>query len=113
MYCKITYIMRLGFDFPEIIGYEWDKGNLEHIKKHNVLYTECEEVFLNKPLVVLFDEGHSGYEKRYKIFGITAGGRTISLAVTVRKNKIRVITARDQSKKERMAYEEVTSYEKT
>lgn len=103
----------MNLDTDNIIGFEWNQGNLDHIKKHKVLYTECEEVFLNKPLIVLFDEEHSEKEKRYKIFGITAKGRQLSLAITVRQNKIRIITARDQSKKERVALKEEIKYEKT
>ena len=101
------------FNTAVIVGFEWNKGNLEHIRKHKVLYTECEEVFLNKPLVILFDEEHSGEENRYKIFGISAKNRQLSLAITIRNNQIRIITARDQSKKERIAFKEATKYEKT
>lgn len=90
-----------GFDFTKLEGFEWDEGNLGHIEKHNVSYNECEEVFLSKPLIVLFDEKHSIQENRYKIFGITKTGRRLALAITIRNNRIRVVTARDQNKKEK------------
>ncbi len=93
------------FDFSKVEGFDWDKGNLEHIKKHNVDYKECERVFFNLPIMILSDEKHSKMEERFKIIGVTIGERRLSLAITVRKNKIRVITARDQSKKERKVFE--------
>ena len=44
--------MNLGFDLSKLEGFDWNKGNLEHIKNHNVSYRECEEAFLGKPLIV-------------------------------------------------------------
>lgn len=94
----------MGFDLSKVEGFEWDKGNLFHIKEHHVDYKECEQVFFNLPIIILSDEKHFKIEKRFEIIGITLGERRLSLAITVRKNKIRVITARDQSKKERKAF---------
>ena len=92
----------MKIDFNALEGFEWDHGNLEHIKKHDVDYRECEDVFLNQPLFVLVDEEHSAREKRYKIFGVTTDGRKIALAITIRNNKIRVMMARNRNKKEIM-----------
>ncbi len=39
----------MKIDFGTLEGLEWDKGNLGHIRKHNVDYRECEEVFVNIP----------------------------------------------------------------
>lgn len=90
-------------DSATLEGFEWDKGNLTKNRlKHNVEPSECEEVFFNKPIIILDDQKHSSEkEKRYKIIGITANGRKLSLAITLRSNKIRVIMARDQSRGER------------
>lgn len=96
--------MPLDFDLSKIEGFDWDKGNLEHITRHKVGYIECEEVFFNRPLAILSDEQHSSKEKRYKVFGISSGERKLSLAITIRSNKLRIITARDQSKKEKAVF---------
>jgi hypothetical protein len=94
----------MQFDFANFIGFEWDKGNLNKNRlKHGDDVKECEEVFFNEPLVVLFDTRHSKLEKRYNVYGITDSGRKLALAITFRKDKIRVIMARDQSRKERGA----------
>lgn len=94
------------FDFSKIEGFEWDKGNPEHVKKHKVDYKECEEVFVNKPLRVSKDEDHSDAEERFEVLGKTNKERLFFLVFTVRTNKIRVISARNQNKKERRGYKQ-------
>lgn len=88
---------------PQPIAFAWDEGNLEHIKKHNVEYNECEEMFFDLP-VYFYDEKHSLDEERYLAYGITGKERKLTLVFTIRENKVRVISARDQHKKERITY---------
>ena len=102
MYGTVTYKVTSNFDTVKLTGFQWDEGNLDHIRKHGVEYSECEEVFLNKSLIILFDEKHSKSEGRFKVFGVSSGGRKLALAITIRKNKIRVVTARDQNRKEKL-----------
>lgn len=91
------------FDPAKLEGFDWDEGNLNKNRlKHDVEPRECEEVFVNKPLLILLDEEHSIAETRYKVYGVSLKGRKLALALTIRRNKIRVIMARDQSKKERV-----------
>ncbi|MEK7525959.1 MAG: BrnT family toxin [Patescibacteria group bacterium] len=91
---------------PKQIQFEWDKGNLNKNKlKHNVDWTECEEVFFNKPLIVGQDPSHSTEsENRYQALGKTNNQRLLFIAFTIRNEKIRVISARNQDKKERTIY---------
>jgi len=89
-----------------IEGFDWDKGNLEHITRHKVNYKECEEVFLNKPFIVNEDESHSQSEERFRVYGHTNKNRLVMLVLTIRNNKFRIISVRDQSKKERKEYQE-------
>lgn len=97
----------MDFGFSEIGGFEWDKGNLEHIKKHNVQAEECEELFTNKPLIVNEDETHSQKEKRFRVYGRTNENKLITMVSTIRNNKIRIISARDQNKKERKQFQRI------
>ena len=95
------------FDFDSLVGFDWDEGNKQkNWEKHQVDYTECEEVFFNKPLLIDDDTNHSFQEQRYYVLGRTDIERTLFLVFMVRNNKIRVISARDQSKKERKIYEQ-------
>ncbi len=87
------------------IGFQWDDGNSE--KKwisHQVAKSECEQIFFNQPLVIGNDEKHSKVEKRYYVLGQTDSDRQLYIVCTVRQNLIRVISARDMSKKEREVY---------
>lgn len=94
-----------AFDPSKIEGFEWDQGNLEHIKKHNVGYKECEEIFFNTPLRVNKDKTHSQIEERLQALGKTNKERSLFIAFTIRENKVRIVSARDQNKKERKIYQ--------
>ena len=87
-------------------GFEWDKGNLhKSLIKHKVSVLESEEVFANKPLIILPDTSHSkNQEKRFHAFGKTSSARLILVSFTIRSKKIRVISARPMSAKERNFY---------
>lgn len=87
--------------------FEWDKWNKDKIyKKHSVEIYECEEVFFNEPLTVLPDEAHSAVEQRFYALGKTLAERYLFVVFTIRINKIRVISARNMSRKERAVYHE-------
>jgi uncharacterized DUF497 family protein len=87
-------------------GFEWDEGNRDkNEKKHGVTSLECEEIFHNRPLIAAKDPRHSTTETRYTALGRTHGKRLLFVAFTVRKDKIRIISARPMSRKERIYYE--------
>jgi len=94
------------YDFlRECTGFEWDKHNAEkNWLKHRVSPEECEEVFFNRPLVVAEDTSHSEQERRYYCLGQTGYGRLLFMVFTVRGDLIRIISARDMSRKERNVY---------
>jgi len=82
--------------------FEWNKHNTEHPRsKHRIEPAECEEVFFNLPLTIKPDVSHSEVEIRYHALGKTNTGRVLLVVFAIRNKKIRVITARDASKKER------------
>ncbi|MDO8610863.1 MAG: BrnT family toxin [bacterium] len=98
-------------NWKKIEGFEWDEGNKEkNWKKHKVTMKETEEVFLNKPQSVFEDTKHSTKEKRYIIVGKNNFGRLLIVFFTLRKNKIRIISARDQGRTERKKYEKNKTY---
>jgi uncharacterized protein len=90
---------------PAPLSFNWDRGNIDkNWKRHKVHYKEAEEVFLNKSLVVFPDKKHSIIERRFQVLGITNDKRMLSIFFTIRSEKIRVISARNQNKKERKRY---------
>jgi len=94
-------------DFREIDGFDWDGGNKDkNWIKHSVTNTEAEQVFFNEPLLVEISNRHQiDEEKRFFSLGHTNQNRYLGIAFTIRETKIRVISARDMSKKERLSYE--------
>lgn len=98
--------MHMTHEYPECTGFEWDKGNRNKNLKHGVQDWECEQVFFNEPLVILDDPKHSITENRHAAFGRTDSGRELIIVYTMRGPNIRVISARDMNKKERLFYED-------
>jgi uncharacterized DUF497 family protein len=96
-----------SIDVSNFDGFEWDDGNLgKNLVSHNVDWTEIEETFLQEPLLTFPDPKHSQSEERYFALGRTSTDRRLNVVFTIRKNRIRVISARDMSKKERKLYDE-------
>jgi uncharacterized protein len=87
-------------------GFEWDKGNSDkNLRKHKVTNKECEEVFFNKPLILYRDVFHSQSENRYTALGKSNAKRHLYIAFSIRNKNIRIISGRDQSRRERRIYE--------
>jgi uncharacterized DUF497 family protein len=87
-------------------GFDWDEANaVKNWERHRVTPEEAEDVFFHDPLVVRSDPTHSKQEKRYWALGKTGRERWLFVAFTIRRNRIRVISVRDMSRREREAYE--------
>ena len=86
-------------------GFDWDEGNLlKNWEKHGVTAAECEQVFFNRPLLARPDDQHSSAENRFYLLGKSDSDRCLFVVFTIRRKLIRVISARDQSRKERRSY---------
>lgn len=93
-------------DLEAIAGFEWDEGNIhKNEDKHGLRWTTIEEVFFNKPLLVVEDFKHSLDECGCVALGKNDLDDLITVVFTIRKNHIRVISARAMSKKEKLVYE--------
>ena len=87
-------------------GFDWDDGNSEkNWISHQVHRTECEQVFFNRPQLIGNDEKHSLEETRFYVLGKIDSERRLFIVCTIREELIRIISARDMSKKEREAYQ--------
>ena len=92
--------------------FDWDQWNVQKNEiKHGVSTIEAESAFYD-PSYKLFDDiKHStATEKRYVLYGRSIENRILMIGFTLRKKnattgKIRIITARAASKKERSIYE--------
>lgn len=92
-------------ELQRCVGFEWDEGNEgKNWEKHEVSDAECEEIFFNDPLVAGGDPEHSESESRFCALGQTDVGRYLFVAFTIRKDLIRIISARDMTKSELRRY---------
>jgi len=86
------------------VSFDWDEWNIrKNWEKHRVSPAECEDVFFNGPIVEA-DSQHSQQELRYVSYGSTDQRRLLFIVFMIRREKIRVISARDVHRKEREVY---------
>ena len=92
-------------------GFDWDQDNaVKNWDRHRVTPEEAEDLFFHDPFVIRPDLPHSKREKRYRSLGKTRRDRKLFVAFTIRRKLIRIISARDMSRRELEEYEH---YEKT
>lgn len=91
--------MRLNFD--------WDQWNIQkNESKHGISRLEAESIFFDKNFVIFIDKIHSTEkEKRWIGYGISMNSKVLMCAFTIRNEKVRIISCRLSSKKERGFYE--------
>jgi uncharacterized protein len=99
--------------FKKLKGFLWDFGNKDKNQiKHKVTIQEAEEVFFDNKQILLKDKIHSIKEHRFNIIGLTKAGRLLTIAFTIRKLTVRIISARPSAKKERNIYEKTSKNSK-
>ena len=93
----------------EVTEFEWDLGNRrKSSKKHGITDEEGEEAFFDSGRKIFRDVVHSENEERYILIGQTKAGKTLFIAFTFRKSKIRIISSRPLNKREEQLYEKGT-----
>jgi hypothetical protein len=88
--------------------FEWNRRKaVANIRKHGVSFDEASTVF-DDPLAAIFDdEAHSTAEMRELIVGHSVAGRLLLVGFTERPGeKLRLISARVVTQKERQDYED-------
>jgi len=84
----------------EPIEFDWYEGNIKkNLQSHNVAEREAEEVFFDENKREYPDPKHSQKEIRKVVAGKTRNGRLLIIVYTLRKNYIRIISARDLNKR--------------
>jgi uncharacterized DUF497 family protein len=89
------------------MDFEWDPAKAtENLKKHGVTFDEAASVF-SDPLALTFDDpDHSTSEKRLITFGQSLQQRLLIISHTPRSPRLRIISARRMTRRERKIYEE-------
>jgi len=87
--------------------FEWDpKKARRNFEKHGVSFDEAGSVFRDDMSIAIPDPLHSEDEERFVLLGYSYRNRLLVVVHTDRGDRIRIITARPASKRERMRYEE-------
>ena len=90
--------------------FEWDETKAaQNLNKHGVSFEEAATVF-GDPLSDTFnDPDHSAVEDRFIIIGMSDKGRMLIVAHTDEVEGVRLISAREPTRREREFYEESQS----
>jgi len=86
--------------------FEWDLSkNAHNIRKHGVSFPEAATMFGDPLSLTFFDPDHSDDEERYITIGRSANDRLLVVSHTDRNDQIRIISARQVTRRERRIYE--------
>jgi uncharacterized protein len=98
--------------YEDVSGFDWDKGNREHCRKHGVSIAEIEALLRDAPIVAP-DLKHAHLEDRLIAVGRTGKGRPLFVNFTIREKfgqrMIRPVNARYMHAKEIKNYEAQSS----
>jgi len=86
------------------VEFEWDDANLDHIALHGVEPEEVEDAFADSRRKSADAYSVPG-ERRAAILGRTDDGRLLYVVFTRRDGRVRTVTARDATTRERRRYE--------
>jgi uncharacterized DUF497 family protein len=85
---------------------EWDPEKAKsNFQKHKIRFSDAESVLFDPLALTRGDEDADG-EQRFVSIGTDAFNRVLVVVYTFRGDKIRIISARRATKKERKCYEE-------
>ena len=92
------------------MNFDWDANKAtENWRDHQVSFQEAVSVFGDPLSVTAPDPDHSLVENRYIIVGRSENDRLLMVAHTDRTDGIRIISARELTRRERRQFEEGTS----
>jgi uncharacterized protein len=87
--------------------FEWDPVKADfNLDKHGVSFHEAATIFASPLSLTYYDPDHSRSEERYVTVGTSEAGRLLIVAHTDRGERIRIISARTTTRRERKQYEE-------
>jgi uncharacterized DUF497 family protein len=89
----------------QLLNFDWDNANRDHLARHGVMPQEAEQVVLGDPLDTELQTAEgSGEEERLLQLGETAKGRILQLLTTWRGGQVRIISAWDAPKQLKTYY---------
>jgi uncharacterized protein len=89
------------------LRFEWDAIKAAaNLDKHGISFDEAQTVFGDVDTITLFDAQHSDLENRFIDIGMSAHGRILVVVYTENEARIRIISCRRATPKERRQYEQ-------
>lgn len=89
--------------------YEWDaKKAAANLRKHRVSFGEAASVFLDRLALTFADPDHSDEEDREITIGLSSKRRVLFVSHCERGDRVRIISARKATAKERSQHEQGT-----
>ncbi|MGB5156828.1 BrnT family toxin [Desulfobacterium sp. N47] len=87
--------------------FEWDTNKAQlNLKNHGISFDEASTVFSDPLSQTIDDPLHSEDEERFVLIGRSIQGRLLVIVHTERGDRIRIISVRLATKRERFRYEE-------
>jgi len=114
-YCATLSLRMAVFEYDDSLesfldsgdfSFEWDGGNRgKNWTRHKVTTAECEEVFRGGALPIGAQVDPPVEETRFAVIGETSAGRGLLIVFTLRQRRIRVISARPATWREKEDYD--------
>ena len=87
--------------------FSWDpKKAAINLEKHGVSFEEARTVFQDDCFIAFADPDHSIDERRFIILGMSVSNKLLVVSYTERSGRIRIISTREATRRERKYYEE-------
>ncbi len=89
------------------MDFEWDPEKAEANEgKHGVSFSEASTAFGDALALTFPDPDHSLGEYRFLTFGVSRTGRLLAVSHAEREGRVRIISARETTRRERKIYED-------
>ena len=105
----VHWLARWLFSIFEL-EFDWDDGNsTKSLTKHKIAQEKAEQVFRNRDLLVPLgiQVAPQTNEPRFGVLGMDSLGNRLAISFTIREGRVRVISVRPMSRKERKHYAQV------
>jgi uncharacterized DUF497 family protein len=87
------------------VWFKWDPAKAErNLAKHGVSFEEAVTAFSDPLSLTVFDPDHSADEDRYVLQGVSSLGRLLVVVHTTQAERLRIISARLATRRERRSY---------
>jgi uncharacterized protein len=103
-------VRRRGSGLRQVVvalRFDWDpKKALANERKHGVSFAEATTAFADPLSITVPDPDHSDDEERFVLVGQSHRGRTLVVVHAERRDRLRIISARVATRKEKRQYED-------